>query len=69
MPVAKVPLIEHPEILLDYEELLGLEEMGEKNVAIGKLRKRIPLRQLLDGIEIQQNRIDKHFRNKDNLRH
>ena len=69
VPIEKVPLIEHPEILLDYQELLGLESMGEKDIAIGKLRKRIPLRQLLDGIEIQQNRIDKHFRNKDNLRH
>ena len=51
VPVEKVPLMGHPEILLDYQELLGLEAMGETSVAIGKLKQRIPLRQLLDGIE------------------
>ncbi|MGK7895746.1 MAG: COR domain-containing protein, partial [Xenococcus sp. (in: cyanobacteria)] len=47
VPIEKVPLIEHPEIILDYQELLGLEAMGEKSVAIGKLKQRISLRQLL----------------------
>lgn len=51
VPEEKVPLMEHPEIILDYQELLGLETMGEKDVVIGKLKKRIPLRTLLDGIE------------------
>lgn len=61
VPVAKVPLIEYPEILLDYQELLGLETMGEQEIAIGKLRQRIPLKQLLDGIEEPQNRLDKRY--------
>ncbi|MGB3694172.1 MAG: helix-turn-helix transcriptional regulator [Spirulinaceae cyanobacterium] len=56
VPVEKVPLIEHPEIILDYQELLGLEAMGETDYPIGKLRKRIPLKQLLDGIESLGNR-------------
>ena len=59
VPVEKVPLIEHPEIMLDYQELLGLEAMGEKNIAIGKLKQRIPLRQLLDGIEAKDSRAAK----------
>ena len=57
IPVEKVPLIENPEIILDYQELLGLEAMGEKDIAIGKLQQRIPLRQLLDGIESPAERI------------
>ncbi|MEO1673766.1 MAG: COR domain-containing protein, partial [Cyanobacteria bacterium J06631_2] len=57
VPEEKVPLIEHPEIILDYQELLGLESMGKKNVSIGKLRQDIPLRQLLDGIESPAERM------------
>ena len=67
MPVAKVPLIEHPEILLDYEELLGLEEMGERSISIGKIKRRMPLKQLLDGIETKENRIYKQLKQQDNL--
>lgn len=55
-PIEKVPLIEHPEIVLDYQELLGLETMGETHVVIGKIKKRIPLKQLLDGIESEDDR-------------
>lgn len=36
---------------LDYEELLGLEEMGQTEVLIGKLKARRNLRPLLDGYE------------------
>jgi internalin A len=57
VPIEKVPLIAHPEIILDYQELLGLEVMGEKDAVIGKLKQRIPLKQLLDGIELQRKRI------------
>ena len=59
IPEEKVPLIDHPEIILDYQELLGLEAMGETSIAIGKLKQRIPLKQLLDGIEAQQYRRQK----------
>ena len=51
VPIEKVPLIAHPDIVFDYQELLGLDAMGETNIAIGKIRKKIPLKQLLDGIE------------------
>ncbi len=36
---------------LDYEELLGLEEMGENTVCLGKLKLKLDLRPLLDGYE------------------
>lgn len=56
LPMEKVPLIEYPEIVLDYQDLLGLEAMREEFVVIGKLKKRIPLRQLLDGIKSEDDR-------------
>ena len=56
VPEEKVPLIDRPEIILDYQELLGLEAMGETSIPIGKLRKRISLKQLLDGIEQPSDR-------------
>ena len=68
VPVAKVPLIEHPEILLDYQDLLALESMGETTVIIPKLKQRLPLSQLLAGIEEPQNLIDKHSRNKGDIK-
>lgn len=36
---------------LDYEELLGLEDMGDTKVSIGKLKLKLDLRPLLDGYE------------------
>ncbi len=56
VPVEKVPLINHPEIILDYQELQGLEAMGETSYPIGKLRKRILLSELLDGISSESDR-------------
>ena len=47
VPVPEYP--NHPP--LDYQELLGLEAMGEKTYPIGKLRIKVNLRQLLDGYE------------------
>jgi internalin A len=36
---------------LDYDELLGLEDMGENTVRVAKLKLKLDLRQLLDGYE------------------
>ncbi|NJL39962.1 MAG: GTP-binding protein [Leptolyngbyaceae cyanobacterium SM1_4_3] len=47
VPVPSYP--DHPP--LDYQELLGLEAMGEREYPIGKLRIKVNLRQLLDGYE------------------
>ncbi|MEM9266018.1 MAG: COR domain-containing protein, partial [Cyanobacteria bacterium P01_F01_bin.13] len=51
-PTEWVPVPDHPDHPpLDYQELLGLEDMGEQNVVIGKLKLKLNLRQLLDGYE------------------
>ncbi len=51
-----VPLPDHPDRLVDYAELLGLEEMGEDRYVDGVLRKRFDLQQLLDGYESPKER-------------
>jgi internalin A len=51
-----VPLPDHPERLVEYEELLGLETMGEDRYVDGVLRKRFDLQQLLDGYESAKER-------------
>ncbi|WP_448265733.1 leucine-rich repeat domain-containing protein [Nostoc sp. DSM 114159] len=59
VPVPNYP--KHPP--LDYQELLGLESMGESTITIGKLKLKLDLRQLLDGYEDirtrQRQQIDK----------
>ncbi|MBD2596211.1 leucine-rich repeat domain-containing protein [Nostoc spongiaeforme FACHB-130] len=52
VPVPDYP--NHPP--LDYQELLGLEAMGESTVTIGKLKLKLNLRQLLDGYESLESR-------------
>ncbi|NJK99654.1 MAG: GTP-binding protein [Spirulinaceae cyanobacterium SM2_1_0] len=52
-----VPVPDHPDHPpLDYQELLGLEAMGERDYPIGKLRIRVDLRKLLDGYEPLERR-------------
>lgn len=52
----KVPLPKHPEITLEYEELAGLERMGQENVYVGKLGTQYRVGRLLDGIEKPERR-------------
>ncbi|WP_146033967.1 COR domain-containing protein, partial [Nostoc cycadae] len=52
VPVPGYP--NHPP--LDYQELLGLEAMGESTITIGKLKLKLNLRQLLDGYESLESR-------------
>ncbi|WP_375471342.1 COR domain-containing protein, partial [uncultured Nostoc sp.] len=52
-----VPVPGHPNHPpLDYQELLGLESMGESTITIGKLKLKLDLRQLLDGYESLESR-------------
>ena len=52
-----VPVPNHPSHPpLDYQELLGLEDMGIQDYPIGKLKLKVNLRQLLDGYEPIESR-------------
>lgn len=46
-----VPLPDRDDILVEFEELIGLERLGIDLYTIGKLGKRYPVKLLLDGIE------------------
>lgn len=61
----KVPIPNYPNILVDYEHLLNLEEMGKQNFVPEGLKEEVSVRQLLDGIEVKQNR-QKRQREGDN---
>ncbi|MEH2070231.1 MAG: leucine-rich repeat domain-containing protein [Nostoc sp.] len=61
VPVPGYP--DHPP--LDYQELLGLEAMGEIEYPIGKLRIKVNLRQLLDGYEPMEMRQKRRRRDGD----
>ncbi len=50
----KVPLPEHPEIVVDYQYLLDLEAMGEKSFVPPGLRERVDVRALLDGVDLSK---------------
>jgi hypothetical protein len=47
----KVPLPSHPEIVVDYQYLRDLEEMGETHFVPQGLRQRVSVKKLLDGVD------------------
>ncbi|GAK50294.1 leucine-rich-repeat protein [Candidatus Moduliflexus flocculans] len=51
-----VPLPDHPDIAIEYEELLGCEQMKMTEYTVGKLRKRYNVTELLNGIEAETER-------------
>jgi internalin A len=55
----KVPLPDRPEIVVDYEHLLNLEELDETSFIPSGLKTRVNVKQLLDGIETECDRIQR----------
>ncbi|HLP44801.1 MAG TPA: COR domain-containing protein [Candidatus Kapabacteria bacterium] len=55
--IERVPLPDNPAIAVEYEELTGHEKMRKREITIGKLGKTYPVKQLLDGIEMERERI------------
>jgi len=60
LPKELVPLPGYTDEFVDYRELIGHEQMGEYQITIGRLGKKFPVKQLLDGIESEQERRE-HF--------
>jgi len=55
-----VPVPEHPNVLVSYEELCVHEEMGEKMILVKELRAKVPVKSLLDSYDnIRINKKDK----------
>ena len=65
VPVPGYP--KHPP--LDYQDLLGLESMGESKVTIPKLKLKLDLRPLLDGYESKEERQQQVLMNQYNTYH
>jgi len=55
-PIELVPLPDNPEFTVEYEELIGYEQMGIDDYPVGKLKKRYSVSQLLNGIEKPEQR-------------
>ena len=51
-----VPLPDNDEIAIEYEELIGYEQMNKDDYTVGKLRKTYSIKQLLDGIVSEEER-------------
>ena len=46
-----IPVPDHPEVLVSYKDLIVYEEMNEPEILISELRRKISVRELLDGVE------------------
>ena len=55
-PEEKVPLPDHPEIVVDYGHLLDLEALGETSFIPEGIRERVNVKELLDGVEPEEER-------------
>jgi internalin A len=60
-PEEKVPLPDHPEIVVDYRHLLNLEEMGEESLVPDGLMERYSVKKLLDGVEPEEDRRERRL--------
>lgn len=58
---SKIPVDAQGQVVLDYEDLLFYEEIGEESMPVRELRTRINIKQLLNGIEHAGAR--EHYRN------
>ncbi|MFK7907840.1 MAG: COR domain-containing protein [Chitinophagales bacterium] len=64
----KIPVDDKGKIVLDYEDLLFLEEIGDEFVAVRELRTKVSVKKLLNGIEAEgvrkENRLQKQAETK-----
>ncbi len=58
----KIPVPGFSDVLVSYQDLLDLEEMGEPEIIIPKLKKKFSVRELLDGVEDLSSRIQRRER-------
>ncbi|ESA34932.1 small gtp-binding protein [Leptolyngbya sp. Heron Island J] len=61
----KVPLPSNPNVLVDYKNLLDMEEMGVEDFVPSGLRQKVRVRDLLEGIESSQNREERQESRKE----
>jgi internalin A len=54
-----IPVPDFPQVLISYQDLLAYEEMNESQIIIPELRKKYPVRELLDGVEELNARMER----------
>ena len=63
--VGKVPLPGHPDVVVNYRDLLRLETMGEAEWIVPELLTKVNVKQLLDGIEPMRSQQQQNPNNRD----
>ena len=65
-----IPVPGHSQVLVSYDDLMAHEEMNKPDIVVAQLRKEFSVRELLDGVEdsnvrlerrLQENRIERRF--------
>jgi internalin A len=56
-----IPVPGHPGVLVSYNDLLVHEEMNEPEILISELRRKFPVRELLDGVEDSNVRLERRL--------
>ena len=59
-----IPVPGHPEVLVSYKDLIVHEEMNKPEIVIPQLRKEFPVRELLDGVEDSNVRLERRRENR-----
>ncbi|HJQ25488.1 MAG TPA: COR domain-containing protein [Blastocatellia bacterium] len=57
-----IPLPGAPQVLVSYQDLIAYEEMNEPQIIVPELRKKFSVRELLDGVEDLNTRIERRER-------
>ena len=57
-----IPVPGFPQVLVSYQELLVHEEMNEPEIVIPELRRKFPVKELLDGVEELSARLQRRER-------
>jgi small GTP-binding protein len=63
-----IPVPGYPQVMVSYQELLVYEEMGEPEIVVPALRKKFPVKELLDGVEEFSARMERRERDSDKRR-
>lgn len=57
-----IPVPDYPQVMVSYQELLVHEEINEPEIVVPALRKKFPVRELLDGVEESSARMERRER-------
>lgn len=60
-----IPVPDHPEVLVSYNDLMAHEDINEPEIVISELRKKFPVRKLLDGVEDPNARQERRVQEKE----